>query len=527
MQVNSRPRATAAVASILFTAVAATSCDPEQGPVISATLNAVPAPQNALLVVPPHGFVVNVAYAPVDEPLDPSSLSVSAIPWDGSEPVDLTPWLTVGPTGAVGVVPFDASLTPPNTYSLSLRIKDTGNDAGAGRFDFAVRDFPNGKPLGPYQLIWYDFTIDRDGNGQPDFPVDLAAVGLGSAASPALSGVVEDDVIARILDRVTQVYWQSDPNGLGPDPVTIAFLLTPFAGATRICVGGAAPGSPNLIGSILIDPGNANRASDECGTLPPTGIFPYGMLSYASNYHFQAAFDPLMPSRGGVPVGEHALDAVVLDPGFDPGSATPAELARHQAIDTAVQRYADVLGSIVAHETGHAVGLVEPGAPGLGLFGGSLGEQFAHDVNPDGSVPVENYLMKAGPTVKFQHLAGLGGNPLPFLRPLDFAYLRDRAVVGVNVSALLPPPEVTSATPNPIIASAWLNAFGSGFASLPRMRLVSATYTYELISESLVSPTQVRGLVSFSQIPGGTYTLEVTNPDGQVATGPLPILVIK
>jgi hypothetical protein len=525
MQSIRRPHATAL--GVLALVFATSSCDPEQGPTISATLNAVPAPMNALLVVPPHGFVVNVSYAPTDQQVDPATLSVTAIPWDGSDPVDLTPWLTVGPTGAVGVVPSDASLTPPNTYSLSLRIKDTNGDNGSGRFDFAVRDFPNGPPLGPYQLIWYDFTVDRDGNGQPDFPVDLAAVGLGSAASPALSGVVEDDVIDRILDRVTQVYWQSDPNGLGSDPVTIAFLLTPFAGATRICVGGIAPGSPNLIGSILIDPGNANRTSVECGTIPPTGIFPGGMLSFASNYHFQAAFDPLMPSRGGVPVGEHALDAIVLDPGFDPGSATPAELARFEAIDTAVQRYADSLGSIVAHETGHAVGLVEPGAPGLGLFGGSLGEQFAHDVNPDGSVPVENYLMKAGPTVKFQHLAGLGSYPLPFLRPIDFAYLRDRAVVGVPISVLMPPPEVASATPNPIIASTWLNAYGSGFASPPRMRLVSEAYTYELVSESLVSPAQVRGLVSFSQIPGGTYTLEVTNPDGQVATGPLPILVIK
>ena len=54
VQVSLRPHATAVVASmLLFTAVAATSCDPVQGPVISATLNAVPTPQNALLVVPP------------------------------------------------------------------------------------------------------------------------------------------------------------------------------------------------------------------------------------------------------------------------------------------------------------------------------------------------------------------------------------------------------------------------------------------------------------------------------------------
>jgi hypothetical protein len=525
-----RPHATAVVVALLVAAgAAATSCEPEEGPTISATLNAVAAPLNSLLVVPPSGFVVNVSFSPRDEPVDPSTLEVIAIPWDGSTPVDLTPSLSLGPTGAVGAVPTQQSLTAPNTYTLSLRIEDTAGDPGAGRFDFAVRDFPNGPPLGPFQLVWYDFEVDRDGDTQPDFPGDLAAVGLGSPADPALSAAVEEDVIDRLLDRVRQVYWQHDPNGLGADPVAIAFLESPpaFGSATRICVGGAAPGNPNLVGSILIDPGNANRASVECGNIPPTGIFPRGMLAYAGSYHFQQWFDPLMPARGGTPVGEHPLDAIILDPGFDPGSATPEELARFEDVDGAIQRYADALGTIIAHETGHALGLVEPGAPGLGLHGGASGEQFAHDLNPDGSVPSENYLMKAGPTVKFQHLAGLAGLPLPFLRPLDFAYLRDRAVVGVPVSALLPPPVVGSAAPATITASTWLNAYGSGFASPVRMRLVNESYGYELISESVLSSTHARGYVSFSQIPGGSFTLEVWNADGQLALGPAPIVVQK
>jgi hypothetical protein len=56
---------------------------------------------------------------------------------------------------------------------------------------------------------------------------------------------------------------------------------------------------------------------------------------------------------------------------------------------------------------------------------------------------------------------------------------------------------------------------------------VNESYTYELISETLVSPGQVRGLVSFSQIPGGSFTLEVWNPDGQVGWAPLPVVVLK
>jgi hypothetical protein len=521
-----RASLTSAVA-VACAIAATTSCDPEQGPTVTITLNAVPAPLNALMIAPPSGFVINVTAVAQDEPVDPATLWVAAVPWNGAPLVDLTAAMTDTPTGAVGVVPPELALAPPNTYTLVARLDDTAGDAGIGRLDFAVRDFPNGPPLGTWQLIWYDFDVDRDGDGDRDFPEDLAAVGLGSTAAPALSEQVESEAIDRIVDRVQSAYWGHDPNGIGQDPVAVAFLLVdpgPIE-KTRICVGGAAPGSPNLVGSILIDPGNANRASVECGTLPPSGIFPRGLLAYANNYHFQGAFDPLMPSRGGIPVGAHPLDAVVLAPGFDPGTSTPEELARWNDVENAIQIYANALGTIAAHETGHALGLVEPGAPGIGLHGGVSGDQYAHDVNADGSVPSENFLMKAGPSVKFQHVAGLGGNPLPFFRPLDFAYLRDRAVIDSRVTALLAPPVVTSAEPTLLTGSAWITATGSGFSGTPRMRLVSASYTYELISETLLSSTQVKGLVSFSQVPTGSYTLSVENPDGQLALAPLPIAI--
>jgi hypothetical protein len=530
MRLRARPlRLALAGAGALGAIAATTSCDPEQGPTLALTLNAVPAPLNALLVVPPSGFVVNVSFTPRDEPVAPGTFSLLALPWDGSDPVDLGPAMSVTAAGAVGVVPAELALPVPNTYSLIARVDDTGGGGGVARYDFAARSFPNGPPIGFGQLIWYDFEVDRDGNGSPDFPDDLAALGLASPLDPDLSAQVQDDVIDRLVDRVKDAYWDQDPNGIGQDPVWVSFLIANPAAlpSTRICVGGVAPGSPSLIGSILIDPGNANRTSVECGSLPPTGVFPRGLLAWAGNYHFQAVFDPLMTSRGGTPVGEHPLDPIVLDPGFDPDTATPEELARFDDVETAVQVYADALGSIVAHETGHALGLVQPGAPGLGLHGGTSGDLFAHDVNPDGSVPAENFLMKGGSTVKFQHVAGLAGNPLPFFRPLDLAYLRDRAVIDSNVTALLTPPDITSASPTLITASGWLNAYGSGFASPPRMRLVNETYAYELISESLVSATHVRGLVSLSQIPAGIFALEVWNPDGQLGFAPVPIVIQK
>ena len=160
-------------------------------------------------------------------------------------------------------------------------------------------------------------------------------------------------------------------NGLpGADPVAVTFSSTdPGSGdVTRVCIGGEDPGGGINIGEVLIDPKNSNRSSIECGTFPPTGIFPRELLILAGEAAFQAVFDPLRPATGGVPAGEHPLDATVLAPGFDPGTASPDELARYQRVHAAIQGFADMLGTIAAHETGHALGLVPGRRAGRGTL---------------------------------------------------------------------------------------------------------------------------------------------------------------
>jgi len=295
---------------------------------------------------------------------------------------------------------------------------------------------------------------------------------------------------------------------------------------TRICIGGEAQ-NPLVVGSILIDSNNQNKNSVECGTIPPTGVFVRGLLYYASDPDFQAIFDPIMGSAGGVPVGEHALDAIVLDPFFDPGSASAAELARFDAIELATQAFGDMLGSIVAHETGHALGVVEPGPPGGGIFGGPNGTaDFSHTLNPDGSVPSENFLMKAGNTFSFAELAGLNGNPLPYFRPIEHAYLRDRLVQDPSVLALQQPPVIVEFSPSVVTEPFQsVELHGQNYAPTPRMRLYNEIFSYEILSETFQSTELVTAFILKSQVPSGLYELEVTNPDGQKAAYPFPIFV--
>jgi hypothetical protein len=486
-------------------------------PTISVTLNAVPEGMNDLLVVPPGGFVINISYQANDYPLDLESFQIIDWIWNGPYNVLPTRFCSIGANGAVWEVFPGYPSFKPGSHTLYVAISDVHKNMSYNDISFAVREFPGSPPIGTGQKIWFDFDHDAT----RDFSADLEAFGLGSPGAPALSAKIEEDVIAALLDRVAIAYYEEDPNGLGqPDPVAVDFYGTnPGAGdVTRVCVGGEDPSGGNTIGNILLDPNNGKRSSEECGSVPPTGVFPRELLVFQSDATFQETFDPLQSGRGGTPVGEHPLDPIVLDDLFDPESATPEEQDRYDQIYLAVDRLGAVLGSIMAHEVGHALGLVPPNAPGMGLYGGSTGAQLAHSVTPDGGDPPENYLMKAGNTFTFSKLGGLNGHPLPFFRPLNFAYLRDRALAYVPISELLPPPVVAAVDPAVIEASATeISVVGDGFSGTPQLELVSESFVYHVAGETLVSEQLVTGWVFRSQILPGTYALELTNSDGQIA----------
>jgi hypothetical protein len=127
---------------------------------------------------------------------------------------------------------------------------------------------------------------------------------------------------------------------------------------------------------------------------------------------------------GGTPIGEHPDDRALIS------GEIAREAGRRADIDRAIAVFGDVLGSIMAHEAGHALGLVPEGRPGVGLFGGSEGDLYAHNLLVFGDPPENRWLMNPGRSFTFEELAGEGkGGPLRF-RPLNYAYLRDRVVVS-------------------------------------------------------------------------------------------------
>ena len=296
-----------------------------------------------------------------------------------------------------------------------------------------IRAFEGGAPIGGRQIVYFDFGVDRDGNGRPDFERDLEQLGLVDAKAPEapeLMRAAAQRIAERALARVLRAYAATDdPNrtGASSDPVAIRFQLQPVeleserSYSTRICVGGRDPDEPGSVGHVRFDARNARRASDECtGEEEATGLFPAELAAYRTSplyREFLGAFDPAL---GGVPFS--------------------GEPERSEAHARAIAVVGDALGTLMAHETGHALGLVAPGRPGVGLFGGETGEEYAHAVaalededggrEGDGDVvdpPIS--LMSPGRRFTFEDLAGLGAAGELRFRPIDYAYLRDRVVL--------------------------------------------------------------------------------------------------
>lgn len=496
-------------------------------PLVRITLNDIPDDMDDLLVVPPGGFQITLAFdAGGGSVIDPESLVLLAsLPMAG-EPAfsDLAGHFEKGQTRAIFEVPGNADLAR-TTHALLAQLRDAAGNPAVALYQYAVRDFAYGlPPMASTQRIFLDFGQNRSLGPEVDFVEDLRRYGLSTGAAPDIEATMRSRLVAEVVRR-TQAYYGWNPDGSpGEDPVNIAFSSTPPAPPySRLCVGGASSLGASYLGAALLDVNNVNPASDECLAGSQYGVFPQaiGML-WPGSPTYQAAFHPLDPAVGGTPVGSHPLDASVTAPSFDPASASPEAKARHAQIEDAVDAFAQGVATATAHETGHMLGLVAHGAAPGGLYGGASGSNNDHNVTVGGATPAENHLMNAGGSFTFTELTGRGGKPLPVFRPLNWAYLHDRVVLDARVTGLFPPPTVTGISPNPVVVppygSAPITFQGTGFLPTPSvlLRIEGDPTPNALLAETLADGNTLNAVVNAVLVPPGLYDVEITNGDGQV-----------
>lgn len=410
-------------------------------PQVVAKVNGIDASRSTGLVLPPYGFTIDLGILdPVDHAADLASVEVllegSGVP---PEPAALRRIATVE-FGSWQVRLPEAMRLAAGSWRLQVRVRDlSGNQGSAAELPFTVA-VPTA-PMQPFertQVVWVRTDLDRDRNGVPDFDDDLLRLGFAVEGDPVGGNArLRDLLLDGILAKANRLYGRgARGEPLGGDSVSLRLSRRLPVGAThmQMALGGYDPegrrsrgygdDTTGVLGRAYYDHRNANMGDRNIATSPGLGVFPGEMWLYQTRIHqqvwpafqtmFAQRFRPLCPAMGGTPAGAHALDGVVLAPGFDFATASGPQRARWLTILQAADDWANVVGVILAHEVGHAVGLVATGPAPRGLFG----DRSLHN-----NLATATEVMAAA--VGYEAMATLDYA----FRDIDLAYLRQRVLM--------------------------------------------------------------------------------------------------
>ncbi len=254
-------------------------------------------------------------------------------------------------------------------------------------------------------------------NGITDFEEAMRISGLSTAnmTTPAAStvngsSVGTNAIVARLIQERIRATLRArfgigEDGSRGADAADIEFLLPGEQGSltglpvwsttssgssshaySEMDIGGdtgpntSPTGTYSAIGYSYIDQRNRSREADMNDGLAAgsnNGIFGINIsksvmnLSTTGTTWGSRVLKNFQTAKSGTPIGEGSLDDDVLAGTFDRTAAgnTQAMNDRYDAIMTAIEDSALSVSSIVAHEIGHALGLVPDGGPKTGLFG--------------------------------------------------------------------------------------------------------------------------------------------------------------
>ncbi|MEY4673137.1 MAG: hypothetical protein RL148_921 [Planctomycetota bacterium] len=407
----------------------------------SLTVNEVSTLRNQGLLLPTHGFTIDLTAASgAGQELDLGS-TVLALNGPGTAPAsaDLLSHATVSASGISIVVPAALQLAP-GTWQLGATVEDlAGNRATCTPVTFEVTE-PTGKmlPFERLQVVWLRADLDRNGNGTPDFEEDMLRLGLASSGDPrGTNAWVRNQVLEGIVAKAHELFGRNalgDPLGAHASPIRFTLEAPVGLPHMQVAIGGLDPfGNPSrtygdastgVLGRARYDHRNQNLEERNTDNGAGLGVFPAEMFLYQARVHrqlypytitwFAQRFMSLCPAMGGTAAGSGPLDGEVLRNGFEWATANSTAQARWSQVLTAADDWAVVTGIITAHEVGHSLGLVAPGASPNGL----LGDNSLHE-----STATAADVMSA--SVGYEAMLSL---PYRF-RDLSMAYLRQRILL--------------------------------------------------------------------------------------------------
>jgi len=460
---------------------------PPTPPALYLTVDALPAGMNGSepyrdnsgvltafrLHLPPAGFTVDVTVTPGDAPVAPEGLHLSASVAAGGEPPGsgLGGWFAwTDDTHATWRVPPQKALGEAPQVVLEAWVEDQAGLASAPvSLTVGVRALtPALDPFVEPDLWLLDTRRDLDSvevhalagayevvatntpNGQPDFAETLAAFGfLGpdEAFNQAFEARYREAVRANL-----HTMFDLGPGGeIGDDSVRIRFVFDGEEGApdpaaysdqgsfSMIAIGGDsfdAFGNPTgYFGRAWID---ANNQEQDDNTVPGNGVFFTALMRKVASFAaLKPLLAPIVPPEG-VPLGGREGDEALLDPSYNPNSDPDSVRKQRGVVFRFFLQVGGIgLAALTAHEIGHSLGLVAPGPPPTGLFGGASQADFV--VGPADGWHIDTAgpnLMQSGSSLNIADFL----TTYPRYNPLNLAYLKRRLVVDPDWSEPLPAP---------------------------------------------------------------------------------------
>lgn len=409
-------------------------------PTVNVQINRIAQSRSTGLIVPTSGFTIDVTASDAEQSLDMGSTKIR-FTGSGTAPfaAELLANAAIGYNSVHLTVPLESAITR-GAWSVSVEVADLSGNRGTSQSLQLQVDEPSSEalPFETTQVVWVRTDLDRDGNGRSDFDDDLYRMGLATEGDNAgTNSQVQKLMRDAIVTRASNLFGRAaDGEPLGPDSIQVR-ITTRAPGAIRhmeIALGGYDPEgnrnrvygatSTGILGRAYFDYRNANMNDRNLATSPGLGVFPGEMWLYQAKLHqqlypsfltmFAQRFLPLCPAMGGTPAGSHPADPVVLRASFQPSTANSEQLARFNVLMQAIDDWAMVNGTVLAHEIGHSLGLVAPGPAPNGLFGDSS----LHDDNA-GATEV----MAA--SVGYESMVTLSYA----FRDIELAYLRQRLIL--------------------------------------------------------------------------------------------------
>jgi len=433
---------------------------------IQSQLNGT-GPAGGTLQTPSNGFTITLSYADnvgvaTDRIRISANRSVTTPAGSARADSDLVPFLTL-----VDADTDEATLLVPSTVRFpdapivltAIVLDDSGRGSAPRTFDLTVRAFDDARrPFetrrNPTQSWFLDFSRDVE-----SFTATIAGVGADVAVVPGANGRSDVDDILLVLGLLAP---NPVPNAVGNldsnEAVRQRFVQQMIArldefyagtkvrftttapaasfgasasvdynsfGHSRIAIAGAAD-TAGVLGVAIFDPNNATQNDDTRLDFGGRrlGVFLHTIVDFGmgtpSATTFRTTFDAFTPVFGGAPIGAAANDAGRLA-----GTVTDA---RRTQIDVAIRDFARFCATVVAHECGHSMGLVQDGPMPTGLYGGDAanfplstdGHIRNADLFPSGAINVMS------PALSYDNAIA---TDTAFNR-LNLAYLREQVTYG-------------------------------------------------------------------------------------------------